>query len=60
MKTYTAPSFSDLGEVRTLTAFFQAPNQTDNIVDQGVVSQGDGSGDLCDNSEASAENPICQ
>ena len=48
MKTYTAPSLIDLGDVRTMTAFFSDPNQTDQINDNGNVTPGNGSIDVSD------------
>ena len=50
MKTYTSPSLTDLGDVRTMTAFFNDPTQVDNIVDNGNVTQGQGSVDVTDGS----------
>ena len=48
MKTYTPPALADLGDVRTMTAFFNDPSQTDQISDNGNVSQGNGSVDVTD------------
>ena len=48
MKTYTAPTLADLGDVRTMTAFFSDPTQTDQIDDNGNISEGQGSIDVSD------------
>ena len=48
MKTYTPPALADLGDVRTMTAFFNDPNQVDQISDNGNISEGQGSVDVTD------------
>ena len=48
MKTYTSPALADLGDVRTMTAFFNDPSQVDQISDNGNISQGQGSVDVTD------------
>ena len=52
-KTYSAPALADLGDVRSMTAFFNDPNQDDQINDNGNVTIGEGSVDVCDDSETS-------
>ena len=53
MKTYNSPSLSDLGAIRSMTAFFNDPTQTDQINDNGDVTIGEGSVDVCDDSQSS-------
>ncbi len=59
MKTYSAPALADLGDVRSMTAAFGNPTQSDQIFINGVPQDGDtqGSQDLCNtpNGEACAD-----
>ncbi len=49
MKTYTAPTLADLGDVQSMTAAFGDPTQNDQVFINGVPQNGDtqGSQDLC-------------